>query len=244
MKIYDLSPTLNSLTGVFPGDVAFKRDVSMSFEAGHHLGLSSVSTTLHIGSHADASNHYSAQGEGIDRRDVSHYVGPALVVRAKVPRGERVELRHLSDFGRMMIDSGGQLPEKFLLWTGSFPNPNDWNSDFASYSPELIAMLATRGVRTIGIDTPSIDPETSKALESHHTIERLSLAVLEGLCLDGVPEGEFTLMAQPLKIGGADAGPVRALLFEGKLVDAAGVSPLNFTTIECEGTKWPAKNLD
>lgn len=241
MKVYDLSPTLNSLTGVFPGDVAFKREIGLSFEAGHHLGLSAITTTLHIGSHADSSNHYSAEGEGIDRRDLSYYIGPALVVRAKVSRGERVGLRHLSAFGRNKIEAGERLPGRFLVWTGTFPDPNNWNSDFASYEPDLIERLAGHGVRLIGIDTPSIDPETSKALESHQMISRLNLAVLEGICLDGVPEGEFTLMAQPLKILGADAGPVRALLFEGKLVNAAGETPLSFTRVECEGTLWPAE---
>lgn len=239
MKVYDLSPTLNPLTGVFPGDVTFKRDVSLSFEAGHHLGLSAITTSLHIGAHADSPSHYLASGEGIDRRDLSYYIGPALVVRAKVPRGDRVRLSHLSDYGRRLIEAGQRLPARFLLWTGTFPNPNLWNSDFASYDPELIEILARLGVRLIGIDTPSIDPESSKALESHHTVARLNLAVLEGICLDGVPEGEFTLLAPPLKIGGGDAGPVRALLIDGKLVDATLETPLSFTTVECEGTKWP-----
>ncbi len=234
MKIYDVSPTLSARTGVFPGDIAFQRPVSMSFEAGHHLGLSSIITTLHVGAHADSSSHYSVNGEGIDRRDLSYYVGPCWVVRAKVSRGERVEFRHLSEAAQRRIDAGGRLPERFLVWTGTFPNPNEWNSDFASYDPTLIELLASRGVRLIGIDTPSIDPETSKALESHHTIERLDMAVLEGICLNGVPEGEFLLMAQPLKIQGGDAGPVRALLFEGRLVDAKFEEPEAITWVECE----------
>ncbi len=234
MRVYDISPTLGPKTGVFPGDVAFSRPVSMSFEAGHHLGLSSITTTLHVGAHADSSSHYSEHGEGIDKRDLGYYVGPCLVVRSKVPRGERVRFEHLSDFARRRIEAGGRLPARFLVWTGTFPNPNEWNSDFASYDPALIERLSGLGVRLIGIDTPSIDPETSKALESHHTIEKLEMAVLEGICLDGVPEGEFLLMAQPIKIGGGDAGPVRALLFDGKLVEANLDEPQNMTWIECE----------
>jgi arylformamidase len=236
MRVYDVSPTLSPGTAVFPGDVAFKRDVSMSFEAGHHLGLSSISTTLHIGAHADSSSHYSANGEGIDRRGLGHYVGLAYVARAKVKRGERVRFEDLSSEAQKRILSVDSLPSRFLVWTGTFPDPQIWNSDFASYDPQLIEQLAARGVITIGIDTPSIDPETSKALESHHTIERLNLAVLEGLCLDGVPEGEYTLMAQPLKIKDGDAGPVRAILFAGKLVEENLEMPLSYTWIECEKT--------
>ncbi|CAN5499254.1 arylformamidase [soil metagenome] len=239
MRVFDISPTLSPRTAVFPGDVAFKRDVSMSFEAGHHLGLSSISTTLHIGAHADSSSHYSSQGEGIDRRGLGHYVGRAYVARAKVARGKRVRFEDLSDLARLKIESNEEMPSKFLIWTGTFPDPSHWNSDFASYDPALIERLAARGVITIGIDTPSIDPETSKALESHHTIERLNLAVLEGLCLDGVPEGEYTLMAQPLKIEGGDAGPVRAILFDGRLVESNLQPPLSFTWIECEKKPKP-----
>lgn len=234
MRFYDISPTLSPRTGVFPGDTAFKRDVAMSFEAGHHLGLSAITTTLHIGAHADSSSHYSAEGVGIDRRSLGFYIGPALVVRSKVPRGERVKFEHLSEFGRRRIESGQRLPGRFLVATATFPDPDRWNSDFASYDPALIERLAGLGVRLIGIDTPSIDPETSKALESHHTVARLDMAVLEGICLNGVPEGEFTLFAPPLKIEDGDAGPVRAVLFEGKVVDATLEEPLQYTWIECE----------
>lgn len=234
MRIFDLSPTLSPKTAVFPGDVAFRREVSMSFDQGHHLGLSSVSTTLHVGAHADAPNHYSAQGLGIDRRALDYYVGPALVIRADVSRGARVGLSHLSDFGRKLIESDAKLPRRVLVWTGTFPDPNSWNSDFASFDPLLIEKLAARGVFMIGIDTPSIDPETSKELESHHTVERLDLAVLEGLCLNGVPEGFYTLVAAPLKIEGGDAGPVRALLFDGKFVETSGDEVFGYSTTLCE----------
>ena len=130
-----------------------------------------------------------------------------------------MRLDHLSPEVRKAIQAGAlsdgaSFPQRFLVWTGTFPNPQNWNSDFASFDPGLIDQLADIGVKLIGLDTPSIDPETSKRLESHATIARRGLAVLEGLCLDPVPEGEYFLVAAPLKIAGADAGPVRALLFE------------------------------
>lgn len=234
MRIFDLSPTLTASTGVFPGDVAFRRDVAMSFEAGHHLTLSSIKTTLHIGAHADAVSHYSADGEGIDRRDPSLYIGSAIVVRAKVNRGARVTQDCFEGSFLESLRSGAELPGRLLVWTGTFPNPQNWNSDFASFDPGFIEQVASLGVRMIGIDTPSIDPETSKALESHQAVRRLSLGVLEGLCLDSVPEGLYTLIAQPIKIGNGDAGFVRPLLLEGMIVDASGELPSAFTWIECE----------
>jgi arylformamidase len=230
MRLYDLSPTLNEKTGVFPGDVGFKRQVAMSFEAGHHLDLSSISTTLHIGSHADAPSHYAAAGVTIDRRDPSLYMGTARVFRADVKKGERVGLRHLSAEAQAAIQAGRGLAKRVLFYTGTFPNPNEWNSDFASLEPDLIERLAKAGVRLVGIDTPSVDPETSKRLESHAMIAQNDMAILEGICLEGVPEGLYTLIAPPLKLAGADSGPVRAFLLDRIL------EPLdsNMMWVECE----------
>jgi arylformamidase len=99
-----------------------------------------------------------------------------------------------------------------LFKTRSFPNPDRWTSDFASLSPELIEKLAGQGVRLVGIDTPSIDPAEDKALESHQAVLRNDMAILEGIVLDDVAEGEYQLVALPLRIAGADASPVRAVL--------------------------------
>ena len=60
--------------------------------------------------------------------------------------------------------------------------------------------------------TASIDPADSKTLDSHQVIRRLGLRVLENLVLDEVPEGDYELIALPLKLVSADASPVRAIL--------------------------------
>ena len=64
----------------------------------------------------------------------------------------------------------------------------------------------------VGIDTPSIDPERDKDLLSHQAVFQNDMAVLEGIVLDSVPDGVYTLIALPLKLRGADASPVRAVL--------------------------------
>ena len=81
-----------------------------------------------------------------------------------------------------------------------------------AYAPETIELLADRGVRLVGIDTSSIDPSTSKTLASHQVIRRRGLRVLENLVLDEVPEGDYELIALPLKLVACDASPVRAVL--------------------------------
>ena len=87
-----------------------------------------------------------------------------------------------------------------------------WDAGLAAYAPETIEKLAALGVKLVGIDTASIDPAESKTLDSHQVIRRLGLRVLENLVLDDVPEGDYELIALPLKLVTADASPVRAVL--------------------------------
>jgi arylformamidase len=71
---------------------------------------------------------------------------------------------------------------------------------------------AARGVRLIGIDSPSFDPQESKTLDAHLRMKQHQMAILEGIVLDEVPEGDYELICLPLKLAGLDASPVRAVL--------------------------------
>ena len=68
MKIIDISPLIDEHLAVWPGDVEFSREVSCDVKQGDHFGLSSFTTTTHLGAHTDAPNHYLADGEGIEAR--------------------------------------------------------------------------------------------------------------------------------------------------------------------------------
>ena len=202
--VFDISPKISARTAVFPGDQPFTRAASLSFASGDHLELSSIKTTLHIGAHADAPSHYTAGGAPIDRRSLHYYMGPCQVVQWAEPVVGRITLKHWGD--------RSVLAPRVLFATRSFLNPDQWSNEFASLSPELINYLAEREVITVGIDTPSIDPAEAKDLISHQAVAANDMAILEGLILKSVPEGVYDLIALPLKIEGADASPVRAIL--------------------------------
>lgn len=201
---YDISPVVSERIAVFPGDTPYRRRVELDFAKGDHLLLSSIETTLHAGAHCDAPNHYHPNGAGIDARDLGRYLGPCQVVTARAPRGARIRPEHLG---------GAEIrAERVLFKTGSFPDPDCWNGDFNSLSPELIRWLAGRNVVLAGIDTPSVDPADDRVLETHQAIHATDMAILEGIVLDQVPDGVYTLVALPLRLAGADASPVRAVL--------------------------------
>jgi arylformamidase len=187
MTLIDISPLIDATINVWPGDTPFVRTVNTDMHAGANLTLSDVRTTLHVGAHADAPSHYITDGPDI-------------------ARGERILPDHVAD----KVDA--LSAPRVLFHTGTFPDHSHWNNDFASLSPELVDDLYHHGVRLIGIDTPSVDLFDSKSLEAHHAFARNNMAMLEGLMLEGVEEGEYELIALPLRIRCADASPVRAVL--------------------------------
>ncbi|HKS24600.1 MAG TPA: cyclase family protein [Thermoanaerobaculia bacterium] len=204
MTLIDISPILDAAIAVWPSDTAFARNVSLDIDAGAHMTLSDVRTTLHAGAHADAPSHYTAGGADIATVSLDYYIGQCIVVHVNVERGDRIRPMHIA--GKAIT------APRVLFRTGTFPDPQNWNDDFASLSPEVIDALHQHGVILVGIDTPSVDPFESKALESHQALAEYDMANLEGLVLDGVAEGAYELIAAPLRIRGGDASPVRALL--------------------------------
>ena len=203
---FDISPPISERSAVFPGDQKFSRTIVMETKSGQHLTLSHIQTTLHIGAHTDAPNHYHRDGESIDERSLNFYFGPCQVIEVKAARGERIFPVHLN---KIPI----QAP-RVLFKTNSFPDPLAWSNDFNSLSPELIAELNRKKVILVGIDTPSVDPAEDKILSSHQAIHKNNMAILEGIDLSQAPAGVYTLIALPLKIKGADASPVRAILLK------------------------------
>ena len=202
-RLVDISPVVSPRIGVFPGDTPFSQRYLCRLDKGANLDLSTIETTVHLGAHADAPSHYAPGGAGIAERDLDLYYGDCEVVWVDVGRGERVQPHHLP---------GPVRAPRVLLRTGTFPDPDQWNGDFAALSPAVVEVLHAQGVRLVGIDTPSIDLQDDTVLHSHAAVAARDMAVLEGVVLDHVSPGLYTLVALPLRIEGADASPVRAAL--------------------------------
>ena len=202
-KIIDISPLISPRTAVWTGDTPFSQKFLCRFDTGANLDLSTITTTVHIGAHTDAPSHYRAGGETMEARDLNYYYGLCQVITVLVEQGARVYPKDLP--------TEIQAP-RLLFRTMSFQDPEVFTTDFCSLSPELVAYAHERGVLLIGIDTPSVDPYSSKDLEAHTAIAYCGMAILEGVVLKDVDDGIYTLAAFPLKIEGADASPVRAVL--------------------------------
>jgi len=210
--IYDITPPITPRLGVWPGDTPLSREVLCDIAKGDTVTLSTLRATVHLGAHADGPNHYAKGAPGIGERRLDHYLGPCVLLDADVKRGQRVGVEHLQRASPVRERGRPSIPARVLIRTGTFPDPDRWNSDFAALSSELIDWLGAQKVITVGIDTPSVDLQDSKDLPSHHAVARHDMAILEGLVLAGVPAGEYELIALPLRLMGFDASPVRAVL--------------------------------
>lgn len=201
--LYDLSPTVRPGTPVWPGDTPYQARFTWAIAEGASVNVSAITTTPHIGSHADAPLHTETRGEGIADQPLDRYLGPCRVIR--VPAVPLIEPRHVDG-----VDLAS--PRRLLFRSDSVRDWKSFPERFTALSPELAGLLAERGVLLVGLDTPSVDPFDSKALAAHHALAHGGVAILEGLVLDGVPEGVYELIALPLKLAGLDASPVRAVL--------------------------------
>jgi arylformamidase len=201
--IYDITPPISERLQVWPGDTPPRREILCDMNRGDNITLSTLHATVHLGAHADAPSHYGTNAPAIHDRSLDYYLGPCQVMRLSVACS--------SPIGPEMLLKLIQAP-RLLLATGTFPEPDQFNQDFAALSPELIEFFHDQGVILVGVDTPSVDLFASKELPVHKTFLRHDMAILEGLALQDVPEGLYELIALPLKLVGFDASPVRAIL--------------------------------
>jgi arylformamidase len=203
-KMWDISPPVAPGSPVFPGDTPYEQEWSATLAPGCPVNVSRITLSPHVGAHADAPLHYDPDGAAVGTLDLSPYLGPCRVIHA-IGKGPLVAWSHLA---HAMDD----LPPRVLTRTYQRMPVDRWDPQLAAYAPETIERLAALGVQLVGIDTASIDPAESKSLDSHQVVRRLGLRVLENLVLDEVPEGDYELIALPLKLMTADASPVRAVL--------------------------------
>jgi arylformamidase len=203
-RLWDISPPLHPGSPVFPGDAPFRLDWASRLSADCPVNVATLTLSPHTGAHADAPLHYSADGAAVGALDLAPFLGPCRVVHA-IGRGP---LLHWADLAGALR---GEVPARLLVRTCE-QAATRWDPAFTAFAPDTLERLADHGLCLVGLDTPSIDPADSRDLPSHQVARRRGLRVLENLVLDAVAEGDYELIALPLKLTTADASPVRAVL--------------------------------
>jgi arylformamidase len=187
--LYDITRTVRPSLAVWPGDAPYQTETALSLDQGNSVNLTTLTLSPHTGTHADAYFHYE--------RDGAH------------PVGKRSGALLPDDFAPGQFDG----IERLLIHSHVSDMPDEvFPTEFPYLSVELIEELGIRGVKLIGLDSPSVDAFNSQELPCHHALRRNGMVNLETLLLRGVPDGDYELTALPLKLDLACGSPVRAIL--------------------------------
>ena len=204
-RLWDISAPVRATSPVYPGDTPYEQRWTATLDTDSAVNVSSITLSPHIGTHAYAPLHYDNQGAAIGAVPLEPFMGPCRVIHA-MGCGPLIEWRHIAHA------ISADLPPRVLLRTYGRAPVDRWDAQLTACAPATLERLADLGVQLVGIDTASVDPADSRDLPSHQVLRRRGLRVLENLVLDAVPEGDYELIALPLKLTTADASPVRAVL--------------------------------
>lgn len=203
--IYDISRTITPTVAVWPGDTPFSFRHQLRRDDGASVNLTTLTLSAHTGSHADAPYHIESDGAHPAALHLAKYLGPARVVTVARREGGIVPAdlagEHLAGVPRVLLHT----------WVSDVPD-DTFPEDFPYPTPELIDWLADQGIVLLGVDSPSVDRFDSTDLPGHHRLVARGMVNLELLCLTGVPDGIYELIALPLKLDGVCGSPVRAIL--------------------------------
>ena len=189
MKIYDISQEVFSCA-VYPGDPAPQSRRLSAMEAGDLYNLTAFSMCAHNGTHVDAPFHFLPDGKAVEQLGLEVFVGTCRVIR------------HEGDVtaadAQRMIAVSGSAPR--LLIAGA-----------ATVTEDAARVFARSGLCLLGNEGQTVGPENAP-MGVHLLLLGQGIALLEGIQLTQVPEGEYFLSAAPLKLAGADGAPCRAYL--------------------------------
>jgi arylformamidase len=209
MHIIDISLPLETGMAVYPGDPPFRSD-RVARIVPHDpdtWNTSRLELCTHTGTHVDAPRHFDDDAPGAEALPLELLCGPVRVADLRGV-GMRIEAASLETLDLNNV-------ERLLLRTDSeslVDRPFD--PDYAHVTEEAARMLRQRGVRLVGIDSPSIEAFDSPGMPVHHVLlkQRPSMVVVEGLDLRNAAAGDYSLFCLPLKLVESDGAPARAVL--------------------------------
>ena len=210
-KVYDISILLGGEQIEIPlpteGVNRFSRIEAFRIEDGGPFLLSNLLLNCHTGTHVDVPLHFIPNEKPIDEYSVQHFILPSVVI--DIANGESIQPSELKD---VKINEGDALLFKTNNSKKGLVRKGIMSDQWVYMSSEAADFCIERKVRLVGIDY--VAPEKPPLGEDiiHKKLFRHNILIMENIALDQVPPGNYTLICLPLKIKGAEASPVRAVL--------------------------------
>ncbi len=204
-KFLDVSVSIENGMPHWPGDPDVNIYRIGSIAGGNSANISAINFGLHTGTHMDAPLHFIDQAADITMVTPEILIGKTKVIEINNPEfigREELEEYDLKNSERILFKTRNSSHEWFK---------EEFNQDYVYLNDEGAEYLSGLKVRVIGIDYLSIG-KFKAGKDTHQTLLKKNIWIIEGLYLKDVPEGDYEMYAMPLKISGADGSPVRVIL--------------------------------
>ncbi|WP_347490716.1 cyclase family protein [Desulfoscipio sp. XC116] len=203
MKIYDIS------MAIYPGMPVYKNKADkqpvlscISNFSNSSAYESRIQMDIHTGTHVDAPLHMLPYGAAIDQIDLSKVITPCKVFDFS----DRTEKISACDLSARDIKKGD-----FILLRTRNSYADNFDFDFVYLERSGAAYLSSKGISGVGIDALGIE-RSQPEHQTHKILFKAGIVILEGLRLKEIAEGDYLLVAAPLRIKGAEGAPTRAVL--------------------------------
>jgi len=207
VRLRDISITLAPGTPEWPGDTPYSCGWTATMSGGSSVNLSSITSSPHVGTHADAPMHVRDGWPGSHELPLEAFYGPVVVIDLSGAKGELT-------FEAIERRFAAHRPERLILKTGCTIASGSFPDEWPTLSESCARTLLGLGLRLLGVDAPSVDARESKSLAVHKMLFSGNCFILENLDLRRIPAGAYDIMAFPIKMMSLDAAPVRAILLE------------------------------
>ena len=191
---------------MYPTDRPCMVEKAMSTANGDIVNLTELSLSAHTGTHIDAPYHFFEDGKKIDELNEKQLVGKAMVFDFS----DKQYYIDKNDLTNKDIQKGDII----LLKTKNSKRlfEDTFFEDYVYVNEEAAAYLAEKEIAALGFDYLSPDAYGNPDYPCHQLLLGIGAVIIEGLNLSDIVEGEYEIVALPLKIAGGDGAPARVLL--------------------------------
>ena len=205
----DATTTLDpATTPVYEGDAPMKFEFLKDMRRGDPLTLSVYSLGAHSGTHIDAPMHFVADGASIDQVPLDRLIGPARVIEI----ADDVQAIDAAELNRHNWRGAPRILFRTRSSTHGWLTSPTFHRDFAYIAGDAAQLLADANVELVGIDYLSAEQFGAPAPRAHQILLGKGIPIVEGLALSSVRGGDYDLIVLPMKVGGHEGAPARAVL--------------------------------
>ncbi len=202
MKVYDIT------TPIFEGMTVYKnkpeKQPKLNRVTNGYVTETRIDMDLHTGTHIDAPLHMVENGSTFETISLESLIGQAKVL----------DLTNVEDgITKADLESFDIQKGDFVLFKTRNSSIKEFDFNFIFLAKDGAKYLAEIGVRGVGIDALGVE-RSQEGHPTHKTLFANNVIVIEGLRLKDIAQGEYTMVAAPIKIVGTDAAPARVLLFD------------------------------